>query len=138
MSKEEKIKEACKKANGYLVFAPNTKGVVFEEGFIQCAKWQQEQSNCELSELLEENQQLKKWKQEAMTVFSQIDLQEIGKLLNIKLGTSVSEQLLPKFIELLEQRNEMLAMLERVDGYATSFDKWDELEQLIKKVKDNG
>jgi hypothetical protein len=85
MSKEEKIKEACKKANGYLVFAPNTKGVVFEEGFIQGAKWQQEQINCELSELL-------------------------------------------------EQRNEMLAMLERIDGYATSFDKWDELEQLIVRV----
>jgi hypothetical protein len=35
--------------------------------------------------------------------------------------------------ELLEQRNEMLAMLENYDHYTKK-----EIEQLIKKVKDNG
>jgi hypothetical protein len=110
-----------------------------KRSFIQGAKWQQEQSNCELSELLEENQQLKKWKEEAMTVFSQIDLQEIGALLNIKLGTSVSEQLLPKFIELLEQRNEMLKFVEYVEKTMPSESSLQEkAQQLIKKVKDNG
>jgi hypothetical protein len=38
--------------------------------------------------------------------------------------------------DLLEQRNEMLAMLEK--GDATSFDNMQkEVQQLIKKVKDN-
>jgi hypothetical protein len=89
----EKVKEACKKANGYLVFAPNIKGVVFEEGFIQGAKWQQEQSNCELSELL-------------------------------------------------EQRNEMLAMLEElyedVECWSdiSSYGYGNKIEQLIKTLKD--
>jgi len=128
-------------------------GKMQKEHFINGAKWQQEQINCELSELLEENQQLKKWKEEAMTVFSQTDLQKIGKLLNIKLGTSISEQLLPKLIELLEQNKEMLAMLEElrrrkeiiqsepsgivretmIDNFFIDYD----LEQLIKEVKDN-
>jgi len=103
-----------------------------------------QQINCELSELLEEFNQLKKWKEEATTVFSKTDFQKIGTILNIKLGTSIHEHLLPKIIELKEQHDEMLAMLEEllmdIDEITipTSMNKSIfNAEQLIKKVKDN-
>jgi hypothetical protein len=62
-----------------------------KRSFIQCAKWQQEQINCELSELL-------------------------------------------------KQRNEMLAMLEDIKDSIEGGEAYDlyRIEQLIKKVKDNG
>jgi hypothetical protein len=40
--------------------------------------------------------------------------------------------------ELLEQRNEMLAMLEKVLEKDFDYDYYKEVQQLIKKVKDNG
>jgi hypothetical protein len=45
----------------------------------------------------------------------------------------VRQQINCELSELLEQRNEMLAMLEEYDHYTKK-----EREQLIKKVKDNG
>lgn len=42
--KEETIEEAANKANGYNVYAKETKAPIFNEGFIAGAKWQQEQA----------------------------------------------------------------------------------------------
>lgn len=54
----------------------------------------------ELLRLKEENERLKEWKESALKVMP--DFQEIGKLLNIPLGTSVSEQIIPAIKKLLQ------------------------------------
>jgi len=41
--KQETLEEAANKANGYNVYAKETKAPIFNEGFIAGAKWQQEQ-----------------------------------------------------------------------------------------------
>lgn len=38
------LEEAANKANGYTVYAKETKAPIFNEGFIAGAKWQQEQA----------------------------------------------------------------------------------------------
>jgi hypothetical protein len=53
-----------------------------------------------LKEAGKELEELRAWKESAMKVMP--DFQEIGKLLNIPLGTSVSEQIIPKIKELKE------------------------------------
>jgi hypothetical protein len=45
MRKEETIEEVAEKANGYNVYAKETKAPIFKEGFIEGAKWQQQQNN---------------------------------------------------------------------------------------------
>lgn len=42
--KEKTLEEAANKANGYNVYAKETKAPIFNEGFIAGAKWQQEQA----------------------------------------------------------------------------------------------
>jgi hypothetical protein len=42
---KETVEEAAGKANGYNLYAKETKGQVFNEGFICGAKWQSEQDN---------------------------------------------------------------------------------------------
>jgi hypothetical protein len=53
-----------------------------------------------LKEAGQELEELRAWKESAMKVMP--DFQEIGKLLDIPLGTSVSEQIIPKIKELKE------------------------------------
>jgi hypothetical protein len=60
------------------------------------------EKEAELLQAREEIEKLTQWKKEAMAVMP--DFQEIGKLLNIKLGTSVSEQIIPKIKELKQDR----------------------------------
>jgi hypothetical protein len=51
----------------------------------------------------------------------------------------VRQQINCELSELLEQRNEMLAMLERVSvNYDKGTQTYLDMQQLIKKVKDNG
>ncbi len=40
--KEQTLEEAANKANGYNVYAKETKAPIFNEGFIEGAKWQAE------------------------------------------------------------------------------------------------
>jgi hypothetical protein len=56
----------------------------------------------QLKEAGQELEELRAWKESAMKVMP--DFQEIGKLLNIPLGTSVSEQIIPKIKELKEAK----------------------------------
>jgi hypothetical protein len=58
------------------------------------------EKEAELQQAREEIERLTQWKKEAVAVMP--DFQEIGKLLNIPLGTSVSEQIIPKIKELKE------------------------------------
>ena len=50
----------------------------------------------------------------------------------------VRQQINCELSELLEQRNEMLAMLEKILEKDFDYDYYKEIKQLIKKVKDNG
>ena len=61
-------------------------------------------------------------------------------LLNQKLiidAFKVRQSINCELSELLEQRNEMLAMLEKVLEKDFDYDYYKEVQQLIKKVKDN-
>jgi hypothetical protein len=58
-----------------------------------------------ISPLLEENEALKAWKQQAIDVMP--DFQAIGKLLKVKLGESVSNNIIPGIKALIEE-NEVL------------------------------
>ena len=64
----------------------------------------------DLEELQKEVSNLIKWKNSAMNIFSEIDLQSIGKELNIGLGQSVSENLLSK-IKLHTENNRIEGVL---------------------------
>lgn len=47
------------------------------------------------------NEQLKQWKESAMSVWP--DMQEIGKLLNVPIGQSVHDKIIPAIKELQKQ-----------------------------------
>lgn len=64
----------------------------------------------DLEELQKEVSNLIEWKNSAMNIFSEIDLQSIGKELNIGLGQSVSENLLSK-IKLHTEKNRIEGVL---------------------------
>jgi hypothetical protein len=64
----------------------------------------------DLQELQKEISTLIEWKKSAMNIFSEIDLQAIGKELNIGLGQSVSENLLSK-IQLHTEKNRIEGVL---------------------------
>jgi hypothetical protein len=64
----------------------------------------------DLQTLQKEVNDLVEWKKSAMNIFSQIDLQAIGKELNIGLGKSVSENLLSK-IQLHTEKNRIQGVL---------------------------
>lgn len=64
----------------------------------------------DLQELQKEVEDLIEWKKSAMNIFSQIDLQAIGKELNIGLGQSVSENLLNK-IQLHTEKHRLEGVL---------------------------
>lgn len=64
----------------------------------------------DLQELQKEVNTLIEWKKSAMNIFSEIDLQAIGKVLNIRLGQSVSENLLSK-IQLHSEKNRIEGVL---------------------------
>jgi hypothetical protein len=52
-------------------------------------------------ELIEERDQLKRWKEEMLQVEAEWDCQMIGKLLNIGLGQSIRKNIEPKIRELI-------------------------------------
>ena len=64
----------------------------------------------DLQELQKEVKALIEWKNSAMNIFSEIDLQAIGKELNVGLGQSVSENLLSK-IKLHTEKNRIEGVL---------------------------
>ena len=78
---------------------------------------------------------LRRWKDEAMQVLNDINLQEIGKELGLPLGTNIGPQILPKIREyrallerVLPKIQEHRALLERTTGLvghnlATEIDK---------------
>lgn len=62
--------------------------------------------------LIKRNEELEAWKKESMEVMSNLNLQEVGKVLNLKLGTDISKQILPSIQLLIKRNKELEAMLE--------------------------
>lgn len=56
--------------------------------------------------LLKRNEELEAWKKEAMEVMENLNLQELCKVLNLKLGSDVSKEILPSVKLLIKRNNE--------------------------------
>lgn len=91
----------------------------------------------------EQNKELQEWKESASKILNNIDLQKLGKLLEMQYGTAIDEQLLPSVIRLVEQNKEMLEMLEsclsfieQLNGHGiTNWSDEVKLRDLITKHK---
>ncbi len=67
---------------------------------------------CFARELERELNGLAQWKESAMKVSSEMDIQAVGKLLKLGLGQNIYPQIEPKIRELIAQRDRMAAMLQ--------------------------
>ena len=121
------------KDNGAMSF---TEGAIYETNL----------SNAILIEKLEkENEELSIWKEEAMEVMSQFQMQEIGKVLNIELGDSISKQTLPSIKKLIAENEELVEMLNTIlrfldNEYDDNRSEYNyqisnQISELLNKVK---
>lgn len=94
-----------------------------------------QQINFDLPELLERYNELERWKKEASSVFSQIDFQGLGGLLNIQLGTSISEQLQTKVVELLNVYNKAVELLKKAETQLNPSTFYGENEIVAKEIE---
>jgi len=62
-----------------------------------------------------ERNELKAWKEEAMEVMNKLDLQAIGKELQIPLGSEISSQVLPGIKNLKSTLDEAISLLAAKD-----------------------
>jgi hypothetical protein len=61
----------------------------------------------EIRNLITERDELKEWKRQQMGITSQCDMQEVGRLLGMTLGTNIHANLIPKIQELIEDRDNL-------------------------------
>jgi vacuolar-type H+-ATPase subunit I/STV1 len=73
----------------------------------------------EVERLRGEREALQAWKDSALACTP--DWQAIGKALNLQLGTSVSDQVLPGILNLLKDRHELVIQLRRQQAYCTRY-----------------
>lgn len=91
----------------------------------------------------EQNRELQAWKESASKILHNIDLQKLGKLLDMQYGTAIDEQLLPHVTKLVHHNRELVAMLERCLSFIdelknhgiTNWSEERELRDLITKHK---
>lgn len=114
----------------YYIYWDNSK---LEEGIDQIAiRYSQEQ-----------NKELQEWKESASKILKNIDLQQLGKLLSMQYGTAIDEQLLPTVTKLVEDKHELVDMLESCLSFVEELKKhgitnWSDdrkLRELINKHK---
>lgn len=67
------------------------------------------------SQLLAENKDLKEWKESASIIMNNIDLQKVGKLINVRLGDDISSEILPFIEKTLKQRDIMIELVNTGD-----------------------
>lgn len=94
-----------------------------------------------LSKNMNELEQLKDWKEQQLQVESQWNPQKIGKLLNIRLGESITKNIQPKIERLLLEK-EMLYNTLRTIRFCVyhdpnSQDIWNLSDQAIKFVEND-
>lgn len=63
-----------------------------------------------------ELEEAREWKESAMTVFSKLDLQAIGKEIGVKLGEDISPKVLPAIKELKRELEEAERERDRLKG----------------------
>ena len=91
----------------------------------------------------EQKRELQAWKESASKILHNIDLQKLGKLLDMQYGTAIDEQLLPHVTKLVHHNRELVAMLERCLSFIdelknhgiTNWSEERELRDLITKHK---
>lgn len=66
--------------------------------------------------LLDELAELRNWKQQALAVEATWDVQEVGKLLSLRLGSPIQANIEPKIRELVKQRDELAEALKQIAG----------------------
>lgn len=81
----------------------------------------------------EEVEQLRSWKAQALACTP--DWQAIGKALNLRLGTSVSDQVLPAILSLLKDKREVVLQLRRLQSYCLHYVKAYEKTQRCQEVE---
>jgi hypothetical protein len=82
----------------------------------------------------EEVVELRAWKAQAIACTP--DWQAIGKALNLRLGTSVSDQVLPAILNLLREKRELLIQLRRLQSYCCHYVKNYTLTGRFKEVEE--
>ena len=113
------------------IFNPNTRnGEELSDFLAGCEEVPDNKS------LLKHNAELREWKESSMQIMADLDLQEIGKVLNLKLGSSISEQTLPAIKKLKADKVELLEALEKLRNHYGLFpENRIEIESLIQKMK---
>lgn len=98
--------KSCKKFD----VNPDAASWGYEEGVLLTAN--EAKSIVEQIEKLEaEKRELQYWKESMMAVTKDLQLQEIGKVLNVKLGTSISENVLPSIKKLINEKAELVQFM---------------------------
>lgn len=90
----------------------------------------------ELLRLEKSNKELTDWKESASRLLNDLDLQGIGKELNLPYGTDIALQVLPKIKEFVTMLEITLSFIEELKHHG--IDKWsdeDKLRKLITKHK---
>lgn len=90
----------------YMARTPNHKAVILAA--------MQEYAQSENTLLKEENQRLRAWKESAMSVTP--PLQEIAKELDVKLGESIHDKILPGIMKLKQQIEYLSSLKQLKDG----------------------
>ncbi|MDP9954719.1 hypothetical protein J2X97_000356 [Epilithonimonas hungarica] len=62
------------------------------------------------SELLKQRDELQAWKESASTILNNIDLQKVGKLIDVKLGDDVSDKILPFIEKSIKEKNKWISV----------------------------
>ncbi len=63
-------------------------------------------------EAAQENRELREWKESAMEIMRNIDLQGCAKVIGLKLGEDISDKILPALKRITERVKELESMLE--------------------------
>lgn len=106
---------------------------VFYAGHIRGYQAATQASEIEINSLKERVEELESWKNQAIAVESEWDCQSVGKALNIPLGHSIRENILPKIAELTASNNQLREAVQAlVDRWNTP--KWKDAEHTAKFI----
>lgn len=72
-------------------------------------------SSQQISSIAAERDELRRWKAEALVVLNQLNLQKLGEMLNVPIGQSVSEHLLPAVSALLAKLEKAQDIIRELD-----------------------
>ena len=77
------------------------------------------------------SKELLEWKEQMMKVHNELDLQGIGKALNLKLGTPIAPQVLPRIQQLIEMLERCQLVMSK-SMFTPERNIAQEIEKLLK------